>query len=343
MAENKQNSNCSENPKSTEFWMAVIVIFLVVVPVAIFFYHIRTKEATNNHGLIFDEKMLATIDSLESNCIAMDSVKLRQDVGNVKKLTKYLINRESHYQMEIDLIIDKYSQWTGYWLSLIGSVLTLFTIIQVLLNYRMNNQYEKKVKEAIDKSNSTTKEVSDNCNTTINKIKEDNKIEIEKIENTYHENFKKYELSILHNNLSCINACLSTFPDAFSFSPTEERKKFVKTFMSMLSVEYTKFTEYINKLYLSKITKGVYKEETDMPYLSAEMKYVYLVWCDISIAINKASLDYTEAKQTVAFENLKESLSTVIIKYHDGKITSFNIVNHMRLIQKNIEEVTHLI
>ena len=403
MADNKQNNNCSDRPNSTDFkdlyWMVVIVLIIsVVVPVAIFFYHILTNEAINSHELTFDEEMIATIKSLDSNCIAMDSIQLRQEVGNVKELTQYLINRESNYQMEIDQIIDKYSQWTGYWLSIIGIVLTLFTIIQVLLNYRMNNQYEKMVKEAIDeckttakevkekydsttkevkeKYNSTTKEVKekydsttkeikednqkeinrinnqyekmvkeaiDECKTTTKEIKEDSQKEIKKIENTYHENFKKYELSILHNNLSCINACLSTFPDAFSFSPTEERIKFVKTFMSMLSVEYTKFTEYINKLYLSKITKGVYKEETDMPYLSAEMKYVYLVWCDISIAINKASLDYTEAKQTVAFENLKESLSTVIINYHDGKITAFDIVNHMRLIQKNIEEVTHLI
>ena len=337
MAENKQNSNCSENPNSTDikhqFWMLVIVMcLLVVVPESFFFYFIHTNEATNVHGLKFDEELIAVIDSLESNCNAKDSVQLRQEVGNVKKLTQYLINRETNYQMEIDLIIDKYSQWTGYWLSIIGIVLTLFTIIQVLLNYRMNNQYEKMVKEAKDEYN-TTKE----------KMEKDFQEGKRKIESTLRENIKIFKSSILHNNLSCINACLSTFPDAFSFSPTEERKKFVKTFMNMLLVEYTKFTEYINKLYLSKITKGVYKEETDMPDLSPEVKYVYLVWCDISIAINKASLDYTESKQTVAFEYLKESLSTVIINYHDGKITSSNIVEHMKLIQQYIEEVTHLI
>ena len=339
MSENNKTNSCIEESSNVfneilRYIAVALITILFVFP--IWFFCIQTTtEAHNDHGLKTNEKMIAAIDSLESNSIALDSVQLRQEIMQVKKLTKYLVERESNYQMEIDMIIDKYSQWTGYWLSIISIVLTIFTIIQALLNHRMNNENDKKNREVMKEMKGIKSDYEKQKKDVAYYIEESDK----KIETNYKQKenefdkscddiYKKFKSSIHHNNLSCISACLGTFPDAFSFSPNEERKKFIKTFMEMLCAEYFEFTKDVFKM-----TDRICKEETNMKSdFSEEIRYIYLAWCDISIAINKASLDYTETRQIVAFEELKESLSTAIIMYHNGCVVSTNVAEYIFIL-----------
>lgn len=294
----------------------VILLFLSCCFVHKYFVcHLQTDEVFDtSHGLKFDEKLMAQIDSLDGNGNYQDTVALKQEVRQLKRLTKYVIDRESNYQMEIDLIIDKYSQWTGYWLSIIGCVLTLFTLLLALLNYRSNDDNTKKIDKAV----------------------EDCKCEMDGIKKRYDDFVHDMNLSVYQNKLSCISACLSSFPDAFSLTPNDERQRFIRMFLRMLNEEYSDFTYDFERLKNCLNCKCEIGKKTD---LRKEIGYVYLVWCDISIAVNHAMYDFTRPEQNMAFDELKEVLSTVITDYHDRKINDENIVGTMHTVLDAINKL----
>ena len=175
-----------------------------------------------------DEELMAQIEELDSASKAKDLNELREELYQMRKLTKYVVERESKYQMEIDLIIDKYSQWTGYWLSIISCVLTLFTLIQAFINYRTN-------KESADKSEKTSEKCEktiENTNTQLREFQDEIRLFFNRQEKDFEKTKQSLKLSIYQNKMSCITACLSSFPDAFSLKPNDERQKFIKNFMT---------------------------------------------------------------------------------------------------------------
>ena len=293
---------------SLGIWMCIGLLIFLFLCVGSFINHVTTDEVFNKHGLVFDKELMSQIDSLDSLSCSQDIVELKQEVLQLKKLTKYVIERESKYQMEIDLIIDKYSQWTGYWLSIISCVLTLFTLIQALVNYRTNNESAK------------------NCRLAADDIKE-----------KYKQLVKDMESSAHQNKLSCIGVCLSSFPDAFSLTPNEERQKFIRKFMKMLNEEYANFTHDITKLTDLRNKNG---SKLD---IRKELDLVYLVWCDISIAVNHAMYDFTRSEQNIAFENLKELLCGAIMDYHDQRINYTNVSCRMIDVMNSIQKLVNVL
>lgn len=293
---------------SLGIWVCIGLFIFLFLCVGSFISHVTTDEVFNKHGLVFDKELMSQIDSLDSLSCSQDIVELKQEVLQLKKLTKYVIERESKYQMEIDLIIDKYSQWTGYWLSIICCVLALFTLIQALVNYRTNNESAK------------------NCRLAADDIKV-----------KYKQLVKDMESSAHQNKLSCISVCLSSFPDAFSLTPNEERQKFIRKFMKMLNEEYANFTHDITKLTDLRNKNG---SKLD---IRKELDLVYLVWCDISIAVNHAMYDFTRSEQNIAFENLKELLCGAIMDYHDQRINYTNVSCRMIDVMNSIQKLVNVL
>ena len=288
----------------------VILLFFSCCFVCKYFAcHLQTDEVFDtSHGLRFDEKLIAQIDSLDESGNYQDSVVLKQEVQQLKRLTQYVIERESNYQMEIDLIIDKYSQWTGYWLSVIGCVLTLFTLLQVFLNYRSNDDNTKKVDKSLDEFRQDSEKTKSRFVGLMGKLIRDT------------------TLSNYQNKLSCISICLSSFPDAFSLTPNAERQKFIRIFVKMLHEEYSDYTNEFERL---KNCKHKTNRKTD---LYKQMGYVYFVWCDISVAVNHAMYDFTKPEQNVAFDTLKSKLCIAITMYHNNEINEENICTKMHEI-----------
>ena len=280
-----------------------------------------------------DEELMAQIEELDSASKAKDLNELREELYQMRKLTKYVVERESKYQMEIDLIIDKYSQWTGYWLSIISCVLTLFTLIQAFINYRTN-------KESADKSEKTSEKCEktiENTNTQLREFQDEIRLFFNRQEKDFEKTKQSLKLSIYQNKMSCITACLSSFPDAFSLKPNDERQKFIKNFMNMLSEEYTEFTNYIGFL-------AVYKDGHEGGFITKrEVRNIYLMWCDIGVAVNQIMLDFTGTEQSVAFSYLKDLLSTTIKEMHEQKINPANVCQKMQDIQQNIDRLVNLL
>lgn len=71
--------------------------------------------------------------------------------------------------------------------------------------------------------------------------------------------------------------------------------------------------------------------------LSREVNYVYIVWCDINIAINRAMYDIPARIQDDVFNDLRDLLSTAISDYHRLRINSANVVGRMSEIQEALE------
>lgn len=311
---------------------SIVIIFCILFFTYIFFNYLNTSPTYVCQPRI-DEELMAQIEKLDSVSKAKDLNELSEELYQMRKLTKYVVERESKYQMEIDLIIDKYSQWTGYWLSIISCVLALFTLIQAFINYRTNQENTEKSEKSSEKCENAIKEVEEamkKFRDDANELLKNNAKDIEKTK----QNLK---LSIYQNKMSCITACLSSFPDAFSLKPNEERQKFIKNFMNMLSEEYTEFTNYIGFL-------AVYKDGHEGGLITKrEVRNIYLMWCDIGVAVNQIMLDFTGTEQSVAFSYLKDLLSTTIKEMHEQKINPANVCQKMQDIQQNIDRLVNLL
>lgn len=311
---------------------SIVIIFCILFFTYIFFNYLNTSPTYVCQPRI-DEELMAQIEKLDSVSKAKDLNELSEELHQMRKLTKYVVERESKYQMEIDLIIDKYSQWTGYWLSIISCVLALFTLIQAFINYRTNQENTEKSEKSSEKCENAIKEVEEAMKKFMddaNELLKNNAKDIEKTK----QNLK---LSIYQNKMSCITACLSFFPDAFSLKPNEERQQFIRNFMRMLNEEYSEFTNYIGNLvaYNNGPEGGLITRK--------EVNNVYLIWCDIGVAVNQIMFDFPGTEQSVAFSHLKDLLSTTIREMHEQSINSANVHQKMLDIQQDIDRLVNLL
>ena len=311
---------------------SIVIIFCILFFTYIFFNYLNTSPTYVCQPRI-DEELMAQIEKLDSVSKAKDLNELSEELHQMRKLTKYVVERESKYQMEIDLIIDKYSQWTGYWLSIISCVLALFTLIQAFINYRTNQENTEKSEKSSEKCENAIKEVEEAMKKFMddaNELLKNNAKDIEKTK----QNLK---LSIYQNKMSCITACLSFFPDAFSLKPNEERQQFIRNFMRMLNEEYSEFTNYIGNLvaYNNGPEGGLITQK--------EVNNVYLIWCDIGVAVNQIMFDFPGTEQSVAFSHLKDLLSTTIREMHEQSINSANVHQKMLDIQQDIDRLVNLL
>lgn len=311
---------------------SIVIIFCILFFTYIFFNYLNTSPTYVCQPRI-DEELMAQIEKLDSVSKAKDLNELSEELHQMRKLTKYVVERESKYQMEIDLIIDKYSQWTGYWLSIISCVLALFTLIQAFINYRTNQENTEKSEKSSEKCENAIKEVEEamkKFRDDANELLKNNAKDIEKTK----QNLK---LSIYQNKMSCITACLSSFPDAFSLKPNDERQQFIRNFMRMLNEEYSEFTNYIGNLvaYNNGPEGGLITRK--------EVNNVYLIWCDIGVAVNQIMFDFSGTEQSMAFSHLRDLLSTTIKEMHEQKINPANVCQKMQDIQQNIDRLVNLL
>lgn len=311
---------------------SIVIIFCILFFTYIFFNYLNTSPTYVCQPRI-DEELMAQIEKLDSVSKAKDLNELSEELHQMRKLTKYVVERESKYQMEIDLIIDKYSQWTGYWLSIISCVLALFTLIQAFINYRTNQENTEKSEKSSEKCENAIKEVEEAMKKFMddaNELLKNNAKDIEKTK----QNLK---LSIYQNKMSCITACLSSFPDAFSLKPNDERQQFIRNFMRMLNEEYSEFTNYIGNLvaYNNGPEGGLITRK--------EVNNVYLIWCDIGVAVNQIMFDFSGTEQSMAFSHLRDLLSTTIKEMHEQKINPANVCQKMQDIQQNIDRLVNLL
>lgn len=324
--------------------ISFVVIFILSCFVSKVCFTNFPKEMVLPHDLLFDERLIDQIDSLDRVC-PQDTIMLRQEVQQLKRLTKYVIDREANYQMEVNLIIDKYSTWTGYWLGVIGCVLTLFTLIQAFLNYKTNNDYSKNVENAIKQ----TQDERDKCSSLVKEMRNEIKYRLQESEKNLSKIEKARQLSIHQNKISCICTCLSSFPDAFSLTPNEERQNYIRFFLNILCGEYSELTQYINR-FICSIEKPndldgnfTINLNRNLTINEQDMNHIYLVWCDICIAINHAMYDFTKPIQNNSFDELKASLCNVIKEYNERKINDTNILNKMRDVMFDFQRLNNIL
>lgn len=232
---------------------------------------------------------------------------------------------------EMDLAVDKFSQWTGYWLSIISCIIALFTIIQAYTNYQSREDTKREIEEKKEE---------------FEKQKEELKVQNKEYEKKFIELSEEMRSSAYQNRLSCISACISTFPDAFSLTPTSERQRFTESFLKMLFKEYEEYTNYVKMaIDLAIDCMKVCKESGSSMHidLSKEMGYVYLIWCDISIAVNHAMNDFSSVDQNIAFNDLKDLLSTAIRDYHDKIINPTNVAERMLDIKEAMRQLIKIL
>lgn len=184
------------------------------------------------------------------NCLAETLDKMHKRLSNADNRTKELTNKFANIQFEIDLMIDKSSQWIGFWLSIIGIVLTITTILQAYANYRTNAESKETIKKTI------------------------------------HE----LELSTKSNKISCITSCISDIPELYNFAPEDTRRVFINKFLSILHNEYSDYIAYISEtIPLEGLTTKELKKELDYVYLSwsqIEIALQNLICCYDEIGTN---------------------------------------------------------
>lgn len=342
-ATENNNSRCEIRIPWNSLLCIIFIILLGTVP--LFFFNLLTKEALNNSLQHSNEKSVSTFNHLVKDSLnSFPNLSDEKSVFAFDPLVKASLNsspnlsEEKNVIAEMDLAVDKFSQWTGYWLSIISCVIALFTLIQAYTNYQSRQDTKKEIEDAKKENKEKYKEQKIEFEKQKEELKEQNK----KIEKRFIELSEEMRSSAYQNRLSCISACISTFPDAFSLTPTSERQLFTKSFLQMLFMEYDEYTNYVK---MAIDCMKVCKESGSSMHidLCKEVKYVYLIWCDISIAVNHAMNDFSSVDQNIAFNDLKDLLSTAIRDYHDNIINPTNVAERMLEIKEAMRQLINIL
>ncbi len=297
---------------------SIILAIILIGIVALFFFHLYTQEALMHADLSQLEIKYDFHDISKNICNSSDSSDTSKIICNSIDTSQL-----QYIVAQIDLEIDKFSQWTGFWLSIISCILAIFTLIQAFTNYKSNKDAEKRIDNAL-------KGFADKFQQE--KIEFKRKFNFER--NRFRMIARNMESSAFQNRLSCISACISSFPDVFSLTPTIERRNFTRSFLSLLNAEYSEYVYYMRQVIDCNTSCTGNSVILD---LSREVNYVYIVWCDISIAINRAMYDIPARIQDDVFNDLRDLLSTAISDYHRLRINSANVVGRMSEIQEALE------
>lgn len=151
-----------------------------------------------------------------SRSVGTDSIMQNiKDYSSEIAIYKYKIDSLStvvdkvngQYASTIDMLIDKFNTWVGFWLAVLSLVLLLVSAWQ----YLKIDKHENEIKDKMDKTMST------------------------------------HKFSTLENRMTSLLLCMSSVPDPQVFSDSNERKEQISYYLGLVSNLLIKYFELINK------------------------------------------------------------------------------------------------
>ena len=190
---------------------------------------------------VMDKKMVKvcntswSTDSLRLDSIIKRNENISRSITNnthkVDSLSTIVDKINGQYVSVIDILIDKFNTWVGFWLALLSLILLIVSVWQYLKI--------DKYKERINKLEEDSKEATEEIQIQMANLQKQAKVYLD-------TQISIHQYSTLENRMTSLLLCMSSVPDPQVFSDSEERKEQVNYYLGLLSgllIKYFKLIE----------------------------------------------------------------------------------------------------
>lgn len=190
---------------------------------------------------VMDKKMVKvcntswSTDSLRLDSIIKRNENISRSITNnthkVDSLSTIVDKINGQYASVIDMLIDKFNTWVGFWLALLSLILLIVSVWQYLKI--------DKYKERINKLEEDSKEATEKNQIQMANLQKQAKIYLD-------TQISIHQYSTLENRMTSLLLCMSSVPDPQVFSDSEERKEQVNYYLGLVSgllIKYFKLIE----------------------------------------------------------------------------------------------------
>lgn len=174
-------------------------------------------------------------DSLRLDSIIKRNENISRSITNnthkVDSLSTIVDKINGQYVSVIDMLIDKFNTWVGFWLALLSLILLIVSVWQYLKI--------DKYKERINKLEEDSKEATEKIQIQMANLQKQAKVYLD-------TQISIHQYSTLENRMTSLLLCMSSVPDPQVFSDSEERKEQVNYYLGLVSgllIKYFKLIE----------------------------------------------------------------------------------------------------
>lgn len=243
--------------KKFKFTMRAILIFSIAVCVlyAIMIFAMRTttytfmkpSKRTIDSTIITlnypDSSILSSQDSLMMDSVVYIANKSVSDITRyehkVDSLSTIVDKINGQYASVIDMLIDKFNTWVGFWLAVLSLILLIVSIWQ----YLKIEKYEERINKLEKDSDVVVKDIrnqSESLEIQMSNLQKQAKVYLD-------TQISIHQYSTLENRMTSLLLCMSSVPDPQVFSDSEERKEQVNYYLGLVSGLLIKYFKLIEK------------------------------------------------------------------------------------------------
>ena len=189
-----------------------------------------------------DSSIISSQDSLMMDSVVNIVNKSVSDITRyehkVDSLSTIVDKINGQYASVIDMLIDKFNTWVGFWLAVLSLILLIVSIWQ----YLKIEKYEERINKLEKDSDVVVKDIRNQSKSL--EIKMSN---LQKQAKVYLDTqISIHQYSTLENRMTSLLLCMSSVPDPQVFSDSDERKEQVNYYLGLVSgllIKYFKLIE----------------------------------------------------------------------------------------------------
>lgn len=202
---------------------------------SVFIILIHDSDSVVNKKMVKVCNTSWSTDSLRLDSIIKRNEDISRSITNnthkVDSLSTIVDKINGQYVSVIDMLIDKFNTWVGFWLALLSLILLIVSVWQYLKI--------DKYKERINKLEEDSKEATEKIQIQMANLQKQAKVYLD-------TQISIHQYSTLENRMTSLLLCMSSVPDPQVFSDSEERKEQVNYYLGLVSgllIKYFKLIE----------------------------------------------------------------------------------------------------
>lgn len=202
---------------------------------SVFIILIHDSDSVVNKKMVKVCNTSWSTDSLSLDSIIKRNENISRSITNnthkVDSLSTIVDKINGQYVSVIDMLIDKFNTWVGFWLALLSLILLIVSVWQYLKI--------DKYKERINKLEEDSKEATEKIQIQMSNLQKQAKVYLD-------TQISIHQYSTLENRMTSLLLCMSSVPDPQVFSDSEERKEQVNYYLGLVSgllIKYFKLIE----------------------------------------------------------------------------------------------------
>ena len=189
-----------------------------------------------------DSSILSSQDSLMMDSVVNIVNKSVSDITRyehkVDSLSTIVDKINGQYASVIDMLIDKFNTWVGFWLAVLSLILLIVSIWQ----YLKIEKYEERINKLEKDNDVVVKDIrnqSEALEIQMSNLQQQAKVYLD-------TQISIHQYSTLENRMTSLLLCMSSVPDPQVFSDSVERKEQVNYYLGLVSgllIKYFKLIE----------------------------------------------------------------------------------------------------